>query len=192
MDKLEVARRQLGTALHLYIENLDPVSVHTLAGAAREVIERLAARAGVTTFKDHATAANLGITDKEFWKVVNLHRNAMKHADEARETLDKKLLAQFTDQHNMHLMYIYWTDYCALTGHLPIEAQHFLVWCALHSPPDVHLKLRRMWDCFGHDLMSLSLADRKWRLKNAIRSARSSTDVMTAPETERIPLVFRA
>jgi len=44
--KVESARRQLGTALHLYLRNLDPVSVHCLANGGCEVIEFYAEKAG--------------------------------------------------------------------------------------------------------------------------------------------------
>jgi hypothetical protein len=40
-DKTEIARRQLGTALALFIEDRDPVSVHTLACAGCEIAEYL-------------------------------------------------------------------------------------------------------------------------------------------------------
>jgi hypothetical protein len=39
LDKAQIARRQLGTALALFIEDLDPVSVHTLACAGGEIAE---------------------------------------------------------------------------------------------------------------------------------------------------------
>jgi hypothetical protein len=42
MDKGEVARRQLGTALDMFLRGQDPVSVHTLAMAGGEIAERLA------------------------------------------------------------------------------------------------------------------------------------------------------
>jgi hypothetical protein len=37
--KIEIARRQLGMATHLYLPDLDPVSVHCLANAGCELIK---------------------------------------------------------------------------------------------------------------------------------------------------------
>ena len=46
--KLEIVRAQLGTALHLFILDSDPYSVHALACAASEVVEGLAETASYT------------------------------------------------------------------------------------------------------------------------------------------------
>ena len=45
-NKIEAARRQLGTALALYLKDQDPVSVHCLAGAGCELIEYYAQKSG--------------------------------------------------------------------------------------------------------------------------------------------------
>jgi hypothetical protein len=39
MDKAEVARRQLGTALDLFLQRQDHVAIHSLAMAGSEVAE---------------------------------------------------------------------------------------------------------------------------------------------------------
>lgn len=57
LDKNEVARRQLGTALALFIEDFDPVSVHTLACAGGEVAEHLARKAGAEPFGSRRRSA---------------------------------------------------------------------------------------------------------------------------------------
>jgi hypothetical protein len=41
ITKLDAAKRQLATAIRLYFEDRDPVSVHTLVMAAGEIIDRL-------------------------------------------------------------------------------------------------------------------------------------------------------
>jgi hypothetical protein len=46
MDKAEVARRLLGTALDLFLRRQDPVAVHTLAMAGSKVAEWLAEKGG--------------------------------------------------------------------------------------------------------------------------------------------------
>ena len=46
LDKTQVARRHLGTALVLFLDDLDPVSVHSLACAGCEVAEHLTRKAG--------------------------------------------------------------------------------------------------------------------------------------------------
>jgi hypothetical protein len=51
--KIETARRQLGTALALYLQDKDPVSVHCLAGGGCELIEYFAKKAGGEPFTSH-------------------------------------------------------------------------------------------------------------------------------------------
>ena len=51
--KIESARRQLGTALTLFLRNVDPVSVHCLAGGGCELIEFYAKKGGAEPFTSH-------------------------------------------------------------------------------------------------------------------------------------------
>jgi hypothetical protein len=51
--KIECARRQLGTALDLYLPDLDPVSVHCLVNGGCELIEFYARKAGGVPFTSH-------------------------------------------------------------------------------------------------------------------------------------------
>jgi hypothetical protein len=53
MTKDEVARRQLGAALDMYLRGQDPVSVHCLAMAGCEIAEWLVEDAGAQAFKTH-------------------------------------------------------------------------------------------------------------------------------------------
>ena len=56
LDKTQVARRHLGTALALFLDDLDPVSVHSLACAGCEVAEHLTRKAGAKPFSTHVLA----------------------------------------------------------------------------------------------------------------------------------------
>jgi hypothetical protein len=60
LDKTQVARRHLGTALALFLDDLDPVSVHTLACAGCEVVEHLTRKAGVEPFSTSRSRTALG------------------------------------------------------------------------------------------------------------------------------------
>lgn len=52
--RTEIARRQLQTALELFLQGLDRSSVITLAGAAGNVLDSLVRRAGKESFVDYA------------------------------------------------------------------------------------------------------------------------------------------
>jgi hypothetical protein len=49
-SKIEAARRQLGTALHLYLNDFDPVSVLLPRRGGCEVIEHFVSKAGGKPF----------------------------------------------------------------------------------------------------------------------------------------------
>ena len=57
LTKLEVARRQLGTAFDLFIRDRDPVSVHSLACGAGEILDILAEQTGTEPFSTDILAA---------------------------------------------------------------------------------------------------------------------------------------
>jgi hypothetical protein len=54
LDRAEVSRRQLGTALSLFLDDQDAVSVHTLACAGSEIAEHLMRIADQKPFSTHA------------------------------------------------------------------------------------------------------------------------------------------
>ncbi|MCK1589111.1 hypothetical protein ACVWZV_000121 [Bradyrhizobium sp. GM5.1] len=98
--KIASARRQLGSALSIYLQDLDPVSVHCLAGGGCELIEYYAKKAGGEPFTSHVLKTfpdmdirQVRILQRKFW-------NAFKHATHqysGEERDDDELLMRFTD-----------------------------------------------------------------------------------------------
>lgn len=89
-DKKCIALAQLETAVRLFLEEQDYFSVITLAGAAEEILGKLATRAGrdssVTSLKQAALAIHLHLFDEpgneqEIADRANRARNALKHLD---------------------------------------------------------------------------------------------------------------
>ena len=130
LDKTEIARRQLGTALALFLEDSDPVSVHTLACAGCEIAEYLTDKAGEKPFSTHALATFLDLKIGEIRQLQNQYWNAFKHARTRGgiEREDRELLERFGDEVNDHTLLIGWHDYQQAVGTLPIEAQIFQAW----------------------------------------------------------------
>jgi hypothetical protein len=188
MEPIEIARRQLGMATHLFIENLDPVSVHSLAGNAREILDRLAKRTGTHSFLDHVKSVFPDMPNSRYYAAANIYRNAFKHADRPE---DSALAAVFDDVHNMHQLFVGWYTYYNLTGCTPIEAQVFESWyfaieAERSADPDY---VTVVVQYFG-DMSLLTTAERKKRLKAAIERSRQIPEVMSDPRTESVPLVF--
>ncbi len=81
VDKLEAARRQLETAIRLYFQSDDEVSIHTLAAAAytvlRDINER---RGGGLMLKDLRKLLGDDLA-RVFKRYINSPDNFLKHAD---------------------------------------------------------------------------------------------------------------
>lgn len=83
ISKLDAAKRQLETVIRLYFSNGDPVSIHTLAAAAYNIVrdvnrkkggKKLFAKDG---FLDHIKEGH----EKEVQELLNKAENFFKHAD---------------------------------------------------------------------------------------------------------------
>jgi hypothetical protein len=175
--KIESARRQLGTALALYLQDHDPVSVHCLAGGGCELIEHYARKAGAQPFASHIlkTFPNLDIEDvrkrqRQFW-------TAFKHATyrhSGKERDDEQLLAGFSDEQNDHALFIGWYDYALATRTMPIEAQVHQTWyIALYPMKLAPRHSAEPYDKVFPGLRSKPRAEQKRILKQAIESMRT-------------------
>jgi hypothetical protein len=194
VEKVEVSRRQLGTVLALFLENGDPVSVHTLACAGSEIAEHLTRKVGRTPFAEHILATFPDFDRKRLKTIRNQYCNAFKHATTRAglERTDQELLDRFTDEDD-HTLYVGWTDYGRATGALPIEAQAFMGWYyVLYSEkvkPDFDMSgLHRVFP----SLISKSREEQKLALREVIATYRKDDEIMSDAATERLPLVLGA
>jgi hypothetical protein len=192
LDKVQVARRQLGTALELFIGDLDPVSVHTLACAGGEIAEHLTRNSGAEPFTSHVLATFPDVDLKEIRRLQNQFWNSFKHAVTrgGEERADHELLDRFNDLQNDHALFVGWYDYVLAVHVMPIEAQAFQAWYfALY--PD---KLYATVDASQYETLFPKLRDRprkeqKLALREAIAKARLDGEVMNDPRTEQAPLI---
>ena len=192
LDKVEIARRQLGTALALFLEDSDPVSVQTLACAGCEIAEHLTSKAGAKPFSTHVLAT---FPDLDIGTIRRLQRqycNAFKHAmtREGIDRDDRELLESFDDKVNDHMLFVGWRDYMLAVRALPIEAQVFQIWYFALYPE----KLNPEVDTTTHQqvfpmLPSKSRADQKRALREAISSFQGDAEVMRHPQTDPRPLI---
>lgn len=80
VTKIDVARRQLVTAIRLFFEDRDAISVHTLTAAAHEILRDLSKLTdGASIIKDNPLVRPE--RRKEFVDIVNRPQNFFKHAD---------------------------------------------------------------------------------------------------------------
>jgi hypothetical protein len=128
VNALDAAKSQLGTAIQLYFEDRDPISVHTLVSAAGELINRACAARGLMTFR--ADLLNRGAIvgkRKEISDALNQARNFFKHAE------PDAILANFSDDHNF--FGIVFAEYgLRLLGETLPETKVFLGWVMAVEP----------------------------------------------------------
>lgn len=191
--KIEAARRQLGTALSLYLNDCDPVSVLCLAGGGCEVIEHFAIKAGGEPFVSHMLEEHPDMDIAKLHRVQRKYWNAFKHALDlnGRERDDEKLMAAFNDKQNDHMLFIGWYDYAQTTKRLPIEAQAHQAWYLALYPEKLDPKRSAdPYDSLFPKLRTLPRSKQKRRLRKAIARARSDRHVMRDPRTENRPLII--
>lgn len=129
ITKLDAARRQLRTAISLWFANGDPISIHTLAFAAYEVIHKVSEKKGRT---EKLLWDSPKIKDEyrnEFISHSKKHANFFKHAD---RDIDSSIefnpattdIVILFSMHGLRIMSIEET----------IDEKAFIYWHMLHNP----------------------------------------------------------
>jgi hypothetical protein len=130
VNKLEAAKRQTETAIVLYFNNGDPVSVHTLCCAAYDIVRTLNRKhGGPFMLKDCDRFLATKAEKKQFHDCVNQAQNFFKHAN--------------GDPDEAHLLDTKWTEallfdavqkYSLLAGECPRTMALYFVWFLKKHP----------------------------------------------------------
>jgi hypothetical protein len=112
INKLDAAKSQIATAIWLYFEDFDPVSVHTLVMAASEIIDWIYDSRGTPAMRHQWLAAIVPDRRKEVSDALNKASNFFKHASSSKPNL---ALRDFSDDENL-LAIIRGTDGLRLLG----------------------------------------------------------------------------
>ena len=90
LHKTEIAKREIETAIDMFLSDSDFISVLTLAGAAEDILGALLRRGGQRPMLEQLHAwyqetTKAEISFGEFARKANLGRNTLKHATNAEE-----------------------------------------------------------------------------------------------------------
>jgi hypothetical protein len=188
LTKAQVARRQLGVALALYIENLDPISVHVLACGGGELAEQLAVKAK----KRPLSSMWPSVEDARRHRA--LYWNAFKHATTkgGQGRADENLLDEFDDSHNDEALLVGWMDYFTAVGQWPIEAAVFQTWYMSWSFTSVDPNLPSISEIASQfpDWDKTQRVERKQRLRELIKIAKNDETCMNDLRNEQSPLAL--
>lgn len=123
-SKLDVARRELETAIKFFFEEGDPVSIHVLATASHEILEALCKEQGTKSFIQDGLDNHI---KPEFHETVRQKlrapQNFFKHADR-----DAKELLEFNTEITAHHIWDCCTMYHSLTKERPKLMHIFNTW----------------------------------------------------------------
>lgn len=193
LTKSEVARCQLGTALSLFIEDKDPISVHVLACGGGEIADRLVKKAGKAEFSLHLLSINPDLDEKVLKGLRNRYWNAFKHAttDGGKDRNDDEILERFSDSHNDHILFIGWYDYMRAVECTPIAAQVFQLWYFAKYPEKVNSQEVALHavSVFGN-LPDVNRQEAKRRLRVIIQDYNTDERLLSDPRTDDRPLII--
>jgi hypothetical protein len=143
--KLDAARRQLETAITLWFHEADPVSIHTLAGAAHKLLYDIKTKAGGPTMLPDADYIRPGCVG-EWRKILSRAQNFFKHAD--KDSTDTLF---FAPQMTQYLMLDACNCYRVLAHeHRPLF-DLFAVWFTVHEPRLFSEQLQQQLRTLGPD-----------------------------------------
>jgi hypothetical protein len=89
IGKLEAAERQFDAAIHLLLQRGDPIAVHTIVGAASNIVKDLVDSNDQARTWERLIALDNGLSYGDYLKIANRVQNFLKHADrDPTETLE--------------------------------------------------------------------------------------------------------
>jgi len=124
LTKIDVARRQLITAIRLLFDGEDTVSVFSLAANAWEVIDALCNKEGIDSLSSQTREHLPKEKDLKYDYINSPYRNFFKHADRDPEAI----LPSFNESNVDSLLLLAVEDYLRLLKKSPIEFQVFQLW----------------------------------------------------------------
>lgn len=148
---MDAAVRQLETAVGLYAAEGDPVAIHTLTGAARQILEDVARRRKVPGLTLPGQAEGLIRPERvaAFRAMLREAQNFLKHADR-----DPDRVLDFPVDASEPLLFDACLTFRRLTGEVRPWLQAFVIWVwlgnpeLLVAPPDSMEKVRRFGETF--------------------------------------------
>ena len=130
ISKLDAAKRQLETAIRLYFNEADPVSIHTLVGAAHGILSDLNKKRGGKPMivSDYSIKEEY---KKEIRKKLKEAINHFKHADQAPNAV-----IDFNPEINDDYIY----DACAKYGELTGEnVPYFMIFFGWFASKNINV-----------------------------------------------------
>jgi hypothetical protein len=189
LSYLLVARSQLLTAIDLFFNDRDPVSVHSLADNAREILESLCRLAAVEPISELLLRDHPNKPKKNIYAALNLYRNCFRQVAKTWEERkgEQAILNQFDDTKNECLLYVCVEDYLRLRGSLPFPMQVLHAWfCAVHADLIGSVCSRRKFLNLTPEFSRMTRYQQKRAALGVLQQSCDDPQILANPRTEPI------
>ena len=133
ISKLDAAKRQLETAIDLFFQEDDAVSIHSLARASHEILESLGKKQGVKSVIEMGLEQSI---KPEKWKEIknklNIPKNFTKHADK-----DSDGVLEFHTELPEYYLWDACRLYMLLTQERPKNILVYYLWFTIKNPDTI-------------------------------------------------------
>jgi hypothetical protein len=129
IGKLDAARRQLETAILLYFNSADPVSIHTLAAAAQGILQHLGSHESSPMLLERSLAQIPKELADEIRTSIRKPQNFFKHADQ-----DPDEVIEFAPALTEFTLLDAVAKYLELTGELTLMLRAYEKWFPVLHP----------------------------------------------------------
>lgn len=129
VSKLEVAKRQIDTAIRMIFSDADPVVVHTIAAAGNQIVRDICQKRGdIAHYSEFVGLINPS-GEKKFWALFNRTASFLKHANH-----DPHGVYEFEEEETDFLIGLSIRWYKDLGNHPTAEMTSYFVWWNLMYP----------------------------------------------------------
>lgn len=184
LTKVDAARRQLATAIRLFFNSEDSVSVFSLAANAWEVVDSVCTHRRIASMSAQARTYVAPGKDLKKDYINSPFRNFFKHADRDPEAV----LEQFEESALDGVLFLAVEDYIRLCGRSPVEFQVFQLWYLVCHPEKVaNERLKEVLDPAAAMFPEIAKLSRYQQIasgQRALAHARTDQDVLNDPRTE--------
>lgn len=185
LSKIDVARRQLETAIRLFFARSDPVSVFTLGANAWEVIDALCTRRGIESISKESREHVPAEKDLKRDYVNSPFRNFFKHANRDPD----EYLEDFDEWRCDGVLFLAVEDYIRLMQKSPVEFQVFQLWyLSVYVEKVAGDALERVLEATEQlfpNIRDLPREDQVLAGARALEKARANPSIISDPRTEQ-------
>lgn len=185
LTKKDVAQKQLVTAIRLFFNDDDPISIFSLAANAWEIIDVLCNKANIQSISNQMRQNISNGQDLKKDYINSPFRNFFKHADKDSD----RVIENFDETIVDSIIFLGVEDYLRLINKSPVEFQVFQLWYLATNPEKIsYASLKEILDTINHTFQNINQLSRKEQLqmgKAVLLESMKDKELMLDDRTEK-------